>query len=159
MQRAGQAQPIGGTISGNINAQTLSIPPGSRLETGHHQITVEQLQDGSFQASLDGGDPTPILQDGLVTLGAGDNTLQVAFSQLEAGVAEIEAISRVHETAIRVFDEQGTAHNLQITFSKAANNAWSWQVTPPAGTSVTDASGAILFGAESRPSAANRRND
>lgn len=145
--RAGQAQPIGGTISDNINAQTLSIPPGSRLETGRHQITVEQLQDGSFQASLDGGDPTPILRDDLVTLGAGDNTLQVAFSQLEAGVAEIEAISRVHETAIRVFDEQGTAHSIQITFSKAANNAWSWQVTPPAGTSITDASGAILFSA------------
>ncbi len=75
--------------------------------------------------------------------GTADATEQLTFgANLPAGAS----ITDTSNTTIQVYDSLGVAHNLQLIWTKTANNQWDLDISPPSGAAsavLTDSSGSV----------------
>lgn len=47
------------------------------------------------------------------------------------------AVGSTFRTNMEVYDSLGTIHNITVTYTKTANNAWTWQASATDGTTIT----------------------
>jgi flagellar hook protein FlgE len=83
--------------------------------------------------------------------GTADATDNLTFG---ANLDAEDAVGDTSNTTIQVYDSLGVAHNLQMVWSKAANNQWDLSVSPPSG-----AASAILLNTTGSVYAATGRLD
>lgn len=65
--------------------------------------------------------------------------------QYQGNIPSDAAIGSSFVTSIEVRDSQGTAHAINMTFTKTAVNEWGWEATGPAG--ISGGTGTITFDA------------
>ncbi len=139
-----QVDPIRSTVSSvgqtgltSDTAVIASVPPVSNLGSGRQVLTITDLGGGLFGASFNGGNIVHVLPNGAYTLQSGTlggrpagGTIQVRFGdQIRAGTVELNTIGRYRAVSMTVFDSLGEAHDLELTFTKLAENRWKWEVT------------------------------
>ena len=133
---------------------------------------VYYTRDGAFKTSADGAlvnsngfrlqgwmadtdgniDSTQALQNITIPVGAQMKpkaTTQIAF---EGNLDANADLNSEWITSVQVYDSLGNPHNLTITFTKTAANAWDWEATldggttPGTGNITFDTDGTILSG-------------
>ena len=133
---------------------------------------VYYTRDGAFKTSADGAlvnsngfrlqgwmadtdgniDSTQALQNIIIPVGAQMKpkaTTEIAF---EGNLDANAAAGSQWITSVQVYDSLGNPHNLTITFTKTAANAWDWEATldggttPGTGNITFDTDGTILSG-------------
>ena len=139
-----QIDPIHSTVSGigttgldNTDDVSVSVPPVSTLGTGRQVITITDLGNGIFGASLNGGPVVNVLPNGTYTLEGGTlggrqtgGSIEISFGpQIQSGAVEIDTIGRSRNVSMTVYDSLGEAHDLGMAFTKIAENKWKWEVT------------------------------
>jgi flagellar hook protein FlgE len=75
--------------------------------------------------------------------GTADATESLTFG---ANLNAEDAIGSTSNTTIQVYDSLGVAHNLQMQWTKAANNQWDLSVEPPSGAAsavLTNSTGSV----------------
>jgi len=101
------------------------------------------------QLEMSAMDPSTGQVTNILDLGDGGVTIY-AMNGFQAGTAVINTERTEHTTAINVFDGQGTAYPLTVTFTKAGEaNAWRFSVSVPEPAEVlSGATGTVYFDAD-----------
>ncbi|MEX2582677.1 MAG: flagellar hook protein FlgE [Gemmatimonadota bacterium] len=106
-------------------AGNFQLDAEGRLVSGTNGFLVQgrMATDGVLAQSLSN-----------ITIPAGQQASASATTSAQIGgnidaASAADATSAV-ETSITVFDSQGSKHELKITLTKTADNAWSWEVDP-----------------------------
>lgn len=55
------------------------------------------------------------------------------------------AVGDTSSTVVRVYDNLGNAHDLNVTYTKTSADTWDWSVTNPGGSAAVTGSGTITF--------------
>jgi flagellar hook protein FlgE len=77
---------------------------------------------------------TPNNPNILIPIGTGINAQPTQNVQVQGNLSAAMAVGATYSTAIQVYDTQGTAHSLTVTFTKTAANTFSMNATVSDGT-------------------------
>jgi flagellar hook protein FlgE len=137
----------GSTVSSTFTYGTDGTTLGSliaRINSTFTQATASLDASGNLVLLANNTGPTNL------TLSIGDGGTSAgstSFSMHNAGPTVEGKDGDTVKTAIQVFDTQGTAHTLSLTFQKVANNQWNLTgtVDPAEGTVLDGQVDTILF--------------
>lgn len=137
----------GSTVSATFTYGTDGTTLGSLLSAingAYNQATASLDSSGNLVLLADNTGPAQLtmsLSDGSTNTGSTTLTAHGARPTVEGKDGDIV------NTAIQVFDTQGTAHNLSLTFQKVSDNLWNMTggIDPSEGTIIDNQIGSIVF--------------
>jgi flagellar hook protein FlgE len=80
-----------------------------------------------------------------IPLGAEMTAKGTTTSEWAGNLDSRSAVGTDSKTKVRMYDNLGGAHDLDVTFTKTSSTTWDWSVADPSGGSVVTGSGTLTF--------------
>lgn len=152
--------------TGNFNEWTVRgvLQGGTWASSGTNTLTYTITVDDTTRQIATSTGPTPTDTINLTAAGGGavtlnllnvgdllDNTLDditvVGPNTADRSIGLTFTSAPTHSASISVYDSLGTSHQVTLTFTKTANNTWSWVAS---GAGITGGNGTLIFNSAGR---------
>ncbi len=118
---------------------TFQLDGSGRLTTKTGAIVQGKMADA--QGVIPSG---TLLQDIVINMDTKSPAKATTMAQFAGNLDSSSAVGTSVSTSVTVYDTLGNPTNVQLQFTKTADNAWSWAATAPA-PATTSSSGTVTF--------------